>query len=51
MNSKKVNAQGQEIQWERRQAEYFTEDLGNSVTEWYFLCLLTFKNRWMKVCV
>ncbi|MBW4631873.1 MAG: SUMF1/EgtB/PvdO family nonheme iron enzyme [Iphinoe sp. HA4291-MV1] len=27
-----VNAQGQEIQWERRQAEYFTEDLGNSIT-------------------
>ncbi|MFB2769322.1 SUMF1/EgtB/PvdO family nonheme iron enzyme [Pelatocladus sp. BLCC-F211] len=27
-----VNTQGQEIQWERRQAQYFTEDLGNSVT-------------------
>ncbi len=26
-----VKAQGQEIQWERRQAQYFTEDLGNSV--------------------
>ncbi|MBO3457710.1 SUMF1/EgtB/PvdO family nonheme iron enzyme [Aetokthonos hydrillicola Thurmond2011] len=26
-----VNAKGQEIQWERRQAEYFTENLGNNV--------------------
>ena len=27
-----VNAQAKEIQWERRQAQYFTEDLGNNVT-------------------
>jgi formylglycine-generating enzyme required for sulfatase activity len=27
-----VNAQGQEIQWERHQSQYFTEDLGNGVT-------------------
>ncbi len=27
-----VNAQGQEIQWERRHAQYFTEDLSKSVT-------------------
>jgi formylglycine-generating enzyme required for sulfatase activity len=27
-----INAQGQEIQWERHQAQYFTEYLGNGVT-------------------
>ena len=26
-----VNRQGEEIQWQRCQAEYFTEDLGNNI--------------------